>query len=144
MNKFTLLDLAVVVISLVLAGIVYFCNISISEKIILAITTIPFTVVAFLLSISALIVNSWKHDIVQKLIKSNHYHDLLFTLKLTSYCFIFTGSLALLYGLFYSILDNSLVIISSVIVLFLAVGVGYLIKNIRRIFLILEYLGESK
>lgn len=144
MNKFTLFDFIIFLISLILAGFVYFYNIYISGKIILAIITVPFTVTPFLLSISALIINSWEHNIVQKLIESKHYYDLLHILKLTSYCFIFTGSVAMLYGVFYDVFNNkSLVMISSVIVLFFVISIGYLVKNIRRIFMILKYLGRQ-
>ena len=140
MKKFTVLDFLIFTISILIGILVYLFDICISEKIISALITVPFILVALLLSISALIVNSWERDIVQKLIQSNHYYDLLFTLKIVSYILIFSGSITIAYGVLFQIVNK--VAFSAVILIFFSFSIGYLIKNIKRIFLILEYLGK--
>jgi len=143
MKKITILDFIIVLTSFGLGFFLYYFNSPIPNNMLRVFINVPFTLVAFLLSISALVVNSFQHDIVLKLIKSGHYDDLLSSLKTTSYVLVSTGSVSLLYGVFHvTIKQNNLLLISSSIILFLfCISIGYLIKNIMRIFIILKYLG---
>ncbi len=145
MNKFTLQDFFIFLFSALLSVLLYQKSIYFTKDISSTIFTTFLTLTAFFLSIASLAVNSWEQNVVKKLKESNLYIDLLITLKITNYSFIFTGSTAFLYSIFYDILlaYGLLVALSALLLLFSLASIGYLIKNIRRIFLILENFDKS-
>ncbi len=145
MNKFTLQDFFIFLFSALLSVLLYQKSIYFTKDISSTIFTTFLTLTAFFLSIASLAVNSWEQNVVKKLKESNLYIDLLITLKITNYSFIFIGSTAFLYSIFYDILlaYGLLVALSALLLLFSLASIGYLIKNIRRIFLILENFDKS-
>lgn len=140
MIKITFKDIFIILVSITLSVLLYNKGISIAKETALVIFTVLLTLVAFFLTIASLVVNFWNNNIVKKLKESGYYKELLSTLKVTSYSFIFTGAYALLYVIFLSIINS--LILSAVLLFLTLISIGYLAFNIRRIFLVLNYLNN--
>ncbi|CAC9628101.1 hypothetical protein [uncultured Gammaproteobacteria bacterium] len=142
-NKMTLKDIIIILISLSPSFVLYYQKIIISDNIASQVFVVLFTLVAFFLSIASLSVNSWESNVISRLRKGGHYIKLLSTLKRTSYLFVFTGLYAFLYSVFYNEISLIPLYCLSAILLFLVIySAGYFILNIRRIFMILEYMEK--
>ncbi|OIR23969.1 hypothetical protein [Bathymodiolus thermophilus thioautotrophic gill symbiont] len=144
MNKITLKDVIIVSISLFFSFVLYYQKIIISSDLASQIFVALFTLVAFFLSIASLSVNSWESNVILRLREGGHYMELISTLKKTSYLFVLTGLYAVLYSVFCKEIPLISLYYLSAILLFLVVcSTGYFILNIRRIFMILEYMEKG-
>lgn len=144
MRNITLFTILVFCIPAILAIVFYCFDLPIPREITPVLISIQFILAAFLITVTSVIIKLSDKEIMKKLQTSGHAHDLLKLLKLTIYILIFTGVVAIIYGILRNKLCNEILLIFSSFLSFCVFfGVGLILKNIRILFMILTTLQSN-